>query len=78
MSPHISCGWKLIDNPCSGPRARQTFRGQSTWMFEHEGQAYLMLDHWKPHDLQSSGYSMLPVTLDGLCMDIPWVETVFE
>ncbi|MGN0745351.1 MAG: glycoside hydrolase family 43 protein [Aristaeellaceae bacterium] len=78
VSPHVSCGWKLIDNPCSGPQARQTFRGQSTWMFAHEGQVYLMLDHWKPQDLQSSGYSLLPVTLDGLTMEIPWTDTILE
>ena len=46
-------------------------------MFEHEGQAYLLLDHWKPHDLRASGYSILPVTLDGLSMDIPWTEEAF-
>jgi len=78
VTPHIRCGWKLIDNPCMGKNYRQTFFGQSTWMFEHEGQAYLMLDHWQPDNLQKSGYSILPVTLDGLYMEAPWTDTVFE
>lgn len=77
VSPHINCGWKLIDNPCTGPEARKTFHGQSTWMFEHDGQAYLMLDHWHPHDLQTSGYSILPVHIDGLYMEISWSENAF-
>ena len=47
-------------------------------MFEHEGQLYLMLDHWKPYDLRHSGYSILPVNINGLTMEIPWQETVFE
>ena len=74
----ITSWWKLIDNPCSGPGARQTFGGQSTHLFEKDGQAYLMLDHWKPDDLQNSGYSILPVYIDGLYMEIPWVDTIFE
>ena len=47
-------------------------------MFEADGQIYLMLDHWKPNDLRNSGYSILPVYIDGQYMDIPWQETVFE
>ena len=78
VSPHVNCGWKLIDNPCTGAEASTTYQGQPTWMFEHEGQLYLMLDHWKPHDLRHSGYSILPVFIDGLTMEIPWQETVFE
>ncbi len=77
VSRFIGCGWKLIDNPCTGPNARKTFFGQSTWMFEVDGQAYLMLDHWHPHDLQSSGYSILPVHIDGLYMEVPWCENAF-
>ena len=78
VSPHLTCGWKLIDNPCSGPDARRTFQGQSTWIFEADGQAYLMLEHWNPSDLQNSGYSILPIYTDGIHMDIPWRETIFE
>ena len=73
VSPFLTCGWKLIDNPCEG--ARRTYEGQSTWIFEADGQAYLLLDHWKPNDLRHSGYSILPVFADGLSMRIPWRDT---
>ncbi len=56
--------WKLIDNPCEGPDARTTFFGQSTYIFEAGGRFYLMLDHWHPHDLKTSGYSILPIDID--------------
>ncbi len=56
--------WKLIDNPCEGPDARTTFFGQSTYIFEVDGRFYLMLDHWHPHDLKTSGYSILPIDID--------------
>lgn len=69
--------WKLIDNPCEGKGYRQTFGGQSTWMFEVNGQAYLMLDHWCPEALRESGYSILPVTFEKEQMKISWTD-VFE
>lgn len=64
ISKTILSGWKLIDNPCVGAHARQTFFGQSSYVFEKEGAFYLMLDHWKPEDLKTSGYSILPVTFE--------------
>ena len=63
-SPHLLGKWKLIDNPCEGPRYRETFTGQSTYIFRVKDQDYMMLDHWKPYDLQHSGYSILPITYD--------------
>lgn len=66
--------WKLIDNPCSGQGYRQTFGGQSAYVFEAKGQLYLLLDHWKRDNLQSSGYSILPILFSGDMMDIPWTE----
>ena len=65
---------KLMDSPCEGPNARNTFGGQSTWVFEADGQWYLMLDHWKPTDLRHSGYSILPICFDNGRMTIPWRE----
>jgi len=32
--------------------------------FENQGQKYLMLDHWRPHNLMNSGYSILPLRFD--------------
>ena len=63
--PQLLGKWKLFDNPCEGPAARKTFYGQSTFLFQAEGNWYLMLDHWIPENLQKSGYSILPVTFDG-------------
>ncbi len=56
--------WKLIDNPCIGENSRQTYGGQSAYIFEVEGKFFLMLDHWVPRDLQKSGYSFLPITVN--------------
>ena len=58
--PHLLGKWKLIDNPCEGEGYRDTFKGQSTYVFEKDGEFYLMLDHWIPDNLQNSGYSILP------------------
>lgn len=67
--------WKLIDNPCKGEGYRQTFKGQSTFIFTVDDKDYLMLDHWIPDDLQSSGYSILPITYDEKCnMTITWTD----
>ena len=63
-SPTVLSGWKLIDNPCVGEHARQTFFGQSTYIFEKDGVHYLMLDHWKPENLKGSGYSILPIQIE--------------
>lgn len=63
-SKTILSGWKLIDNPCVGEYARQTFFGQSSYVFEKDGRFYLMLDHWKPEELKESGYSILPISFE--------------
>jgi hypothetical protein len=62
--PHIMGKWKLIDNPLEGKDARITFFGQSAYIFEAEGNFYLMLDHWKPNELRNSGYSILPIKVN--------------
>ena len=61
--PHLLGKWKLIDNPCEGENYRQTFYGQSSYVFEAGGNYYLMLDHWKRERLCESGYSILPIEL---------------
>jgi hypothetical protein len=77
ISPQLLCGprWKLIDNPCSGPGYRKTFGAQSTWIFHVDEQPYLLLDHWQPENLRQSGYSILPIYIDGDYMEIPWQDT---
>ena len=76
-SPFLLGKWKLIDNPCEGPNYRDTFRGQSTYVFEDNGNYYLMLDHWIPENLQNSGYrsDFLPDILPHsalLLHNFPW------
>ena len=67
--------WKLIDNPCVGENSRKTFFGQSSYVFEAEGDFYLMLDHWCPEDLQKSGYSILKITVeDDGEITVPWQD----
>ena len=60
-SPHVVGAWKLIDNPCRGPRSHATFDGQATCVFWALGRPYALIDHWIPDDLGASGYSILPV-----------------
>ncbi len=57
--------WRLIDNPCTGVGRETTYDGQASFVFEAEGRFYLMLDHWIPENLRKSGYSILPIKLDG-------------
>lgn len=61
-SLHMVGGWKLIDNPCRGPRSHTTFDGQATCAFWAAGRPYVLVDHWNPNDLGASGYSILPVS----------------
>ena len=67
--------WRIIDNPCEGENYRNTFGGQSTYIFEYKNQKYLMLDHWKAYDLKNSGYSILPLDIDDSGrMTVRWTE----
>lgn len=72
VAEHLSNGMRLIDNPCEGENYRRTFEGQSTWIFQADGQFYLMLDHWRPTRLRESGYSILPMFFDEGVLTIPW------
>lgn len=64
----------FVDNPCEGPKYRTTFDGQSTYIFEANGTFYLMLDHWHPNDLATSGYSFLPIEFENGQMTVRWQE----
>ncbi|MCI1857058.1 MAG: glycoside hydrolase family 43 protein [Sporolactobacillus sp.] len=74
ISKHVLNGWKLIDNPCTGKNYRKTFLGQSAYLGVIGDQPFLLLDHWKPDHLRDSGYSILPVYIDGDEMEIPYVR----
>lgn len=69
---HLNTPMQLIDNPCEGPKYRTTFDGQSTFILEAEGAYYLMLDHWKPENLGSSGYSLLPMDFEDGHLVVRW------
>lgn len=73
--PFLLGKWKLIDNPCEGHGYRDTFKGQSSYIFEKDGQHYLMLDHWIPENLQESGYSILPIVFENGRLAVRWVES---
>lgn len=75
VSPQLLGRWKLVGDPCEGPRRRQTFGGQSTWLLRAGDKTLLLLDHWVPQDLQRSGYSLLPVELEGETMTVRWTDT---
>ena len=53
--------WKLLDNPCRGPHEHTTFDGQVTCVFMVGLTPYALIDHWRPDDLGTSGYSILPI-----------------
>ena len=73
--PHIMGKWRIIDNPCRGENAENTFFGQSTYVFTINGKHYLMLDHWQPYELKKSGYSILPIEItDDHRLVINWQE----
>ena len=76
--PYLLGKWKLIDNPCEGEGYRDTFKGQSTYVFEVNEQYYLMLDHWIPDDLQNSGYSILPIKIENNRLTVKWCESPEE
>lgn len=77
-SHFLFSGQKLIDNPCNGPLAQTTYNGQPAAMLSYQDQPYLLLDHWHRKDLQSSGYSLLPIEINGRDIQIPWVATPLE
>ncbi len=76
--PYLLGKWKLIDNPCEGEGYRDTFKGQSTYVFEVDGEYYLMLDHWIPDDLQNSGYSILPIKVENNRLTVKWCDSPEE
>jgi len=70
--------WKELGNPCRGPEAEVTFRGQSTYILpvaEKPGTFILMADRWNQNDLPDSRYIWLPVTLTDNGFEIHWQTT---
>jgi beta-galactosidase len=57
--------WTELGNPCRGPEAEITFRGQSTYVLPvagKPGEFIFMADRWNKDDLADSRYLWLPIT----------------
>ena len=70
--------WKELGNPCRGPEAEVTFRGQSTYFLPVEdkpGKFIFMADRWNQNDLPDSRYLWLPVTLTDEGFKVHWKTT---
>ena len=71
-APRLDGVFRLIDNPCQGPRFRTTFDGQSACIFRDGERRYLLLDHWQPTHLRDSGYSILPLEIQNGALQVTW------
>ncbi|HWH72373.1 MAG TPA: glycoside hydrolase family 43 protein [Candidatus Sulfotelmatobacter sp.] len=67
--------WEELSNPCRGPEAEITFRGQSTYVLPVAGKpgTYIFLaDRWNSKDLQDSRYLWLPLQFTDKGFEVPW------
>ena len=66
--------WKELGNPCRGPGADATFRGQSTFVFRVAGrdEFVFMADRWNKTDLPASRYLWLPLQFTETGFEVPW------
>ena len=70
----ISGPWKQLPSPCSGPNAKLTFGGQSTYVLPVQGRpgAFIfMADIWRPKHPIDARYVWLPITFKD---NVPVVE----
>ncbi len=69
--------WTEQGNPCTGPDAHTTFRGQSTYILKAPGSRndyIFMADQWTPDNAIDGRYIWLPIEFDGDRMKIQWRE----
>lgn len=69
--------WTYHGNPCDGPGAELTFKGQSTYVLPVEGKkdAFIfMADRWKPDNAIDGRYLWLPITFKGDDIQINWLD----
>ncbi|UOQ65735.1 glycoside hydrolase family 43 protein [Hymenobacter volaticus] len=69
--------WQLLGDPMTGPNAKLTYGGQSTYVLPVPGKkdAYIfMADRWNPKDLKDSRYLWLPVQFKAGQPTIDWLE----
>ncbi len=71
--------WTTKGNPCTGPNAGITFKGQSTFVLKVQGydNAFIFIaDIWNQNDLASSLYIWLPITIKSNGdIEIPWRDS---
>jgi len=69
--------WTFHGNPCEGPDAQITFKGQSTYVLPVNGKtnAYIfMADKWEPKNAIDGRYLWLPITFKGDEIEINWAN----
>ncbi len=69
--------WEPLGDPMSGPEAKTTFDGQSTYILPVQGKknAFIFIaDRWKPKDLKDSRYLWLPIQFKNGQPFIDWVS----
>lgn len=70
--------WTMLENPCRGPEAEITFRGQSTFVLPIAGQPgrfIAMFDRWNKWNLEDSRYVWLPLQFDAAGLpEVHWRE----
>ncbi|HAL83056.1 MAG TPA: beta-glucanase [Mucilaginibacter sp.] len=69
--------WIFHGNPCQGPEAQITFKGQSTFVLPIEGKKnsfIFMADKWEPKNAVDGRYLWLPITFKGDDIQITWVD----
>ncbi|MEG1519526.1 MAG: glycoside hydrolase family 43 protein [Clostridia bacterium] len=67
--------WKLVDNPCVGDGARQSFGCQTAFALKIDQQWFIAFDKWNPKDLKMSGYTFLPLQISENSAEIQWADT---
>ncbi len=69
--------WKELGNPCRGPEADVTFRGQSTFILPVAGRPgtfVFMGDRWNQENLPDSRYLWLPIRFTDSGFEVPWQD----
>lgn len=77
VADNILGEWKVIDNPCQGPDADLTFKGQSTYVLPVQGMkdAFIFIaDRWEPDNAIDGRYLWLPIHFEGDKITIPWID----
>jgi len=69
--------WKELGNPCRGPEADTTFRGQGTFVLPvagSPGRFIFMGDRWNQEDLPASRYVWLPIRFTDAGFEVTWQD----